>query len=123
VASAALIVTNPGDLAMTVMNQRTSERILLPRVNSDAFWETVRDYYAHEDSRCWKFLAMFALHTTAGMSVEKIGYAFGHPPGHVSRCLQIVKRELRARFQPPCDDPRAEEDDALTTEIHTALTD
>jgi hypothetical protein len=34
-----------------------------------------------------------------------------------------VKRELRARFQPPCDDPRAEEDDALTTEIHTALTD
>jgi hypothetical protein len=66
VASAALIVTNPGDLAMTVMNQRTSERILLPRVNSDAFWETVRDYYAHEDSRCWKFLAMFALHTTAG---------------------------------------------------------
>ncbi len=90
-------------------------------MNGDAFWETVRDHYAHEDPRCWKFLAMFALHTTAGMSFEKIGHAFGHPPGHVSRCLQIVKRELRARFQPPGDAEVVDENDAVVEEIHTAL--
>ena len=86
---------------MTITNQRASERVILPRVNGDEFWETVREHYAQEDPRCWKFLAMFALHTTAGMSIEKIGHAFGHPPGHVSRCLQIVRRELRERFRPP----------------------
>ncbi len=108
---------------MTVTNQRASERIVLPRVNGDEFWETVRDHYAQEDPRCWKFLAMFALHTTAGMSVEKIGYAFGHPPGHVSRCLQIVKRELRSRFRPPEDAAPFDENDTLTEEIHTVLQD
>lgn len=86
---------------MTITNQRHSERVILPRMNGDEFWEAVREHYAQEDPRCWKFLAMFALHTTAGMSIEKIGHAFGHPPGHVSRCLQIVRRELRERFRPP----------------------
>lgn len=107
---------------MSIVNQHGSERIVLPRVNVDAFWETVRDHYAHEDPRCWKFLAMFALHTTAGMSVEKIAHAFGHPPGHVSRCLQIVKRELRSRFQPPGGDALVD-DDSLSAEVHAALTD
>ncbi len=106
---------------MSIVNQRGSERIILPRVNGDEFWETVHEHYAHEDSRCWKFLAMFALHTTAGMSIEKIGYAFGHPPGHVSRCLQIVKRELRSRFRPPRDAAPVEEGDALSEEIRAAF--
>ncbi len=108
---------------MSIINQRGSDRIVLPRVNGDAFWETVREHYAQEDPRCWKFLAMFALHTTAGMSVEKIGHAFGHPPGHVSRCLQIVKRELRSRFQPPSHNSPVDENDALTEDSHAALQD
>lgn len=106
---------------MTVLNQRGSERVVLPRVNGDAFWETVREHYAQENPRCWKFLAMFALHTTAGMSIEKIGHAFGHPPGHVSRCLQIVKRELRSRFAPPRGNEPPGEHDTLVEEVHAAL--
>jgi hypothetical protein len=108
---------------LTVFNQRGSERIVLPRVNSDEFWERVQNHYAHEGARCWKFLAMFALHTTAGMSVERIGYAFGHPPGHVSRCLQIVRQELRSRFAPPItsDSEIIEDEDAIAAEIHAAF--
>lgn len=101
---------------MSIVNQRASEKIILPRVKGDEFWETVREHYAQEDPRCWKFLAMFALHTTAGMSVEKIGHAFGHPPGHVSRCLQIVRRELRERFRPPDGSTADDEASQLATD-------
>jgi len=85
---------------MTVMN-RKHERIVFPRSTLHEFWLTLRDHYAHEDPRNWKYLAMLALQENSGWSQEQIGLAFGHPKGHVSRCLHAVKRRLRAQFQVP----------------------
>ena len=41
---------------------------------------------------------MLALRENAGWPLEQIGLVFGHPKGHVTRCLVKIKCELRARF-------------------------
>lgn len=41
---------------------------------------------------------MLALRENAGWPLEQIGLVFGHPKGHVTRCLVKIKQELRRRF-------------------------
>jgi hypothetical protein len=89
---------------MTIMNARREHRVIL-RTHDSSFWETVQKYYAGTDAEHWKPLAMLALRINAGWSVDQIALAFGHAPGHVSRCLQQIKCELRSRFQPPPGTP------------------
>lgn len=74
-------------------------KVLLPRSGADEFWQLIRRHYAAADERAWKYLAMLALRENAGWPLDSIGLAFGHPKGHVTRCLSIVKRELRDRFR------------------------
>jgi hypothetical protein len=73
-------------------------KILLPRTGADEFWQTVHDHYAGGDPRLWKYLAMLALRENAGWPLDRIGNVFGHPKGHITRCLDRIKRELRQRF-------------------------
>ncbi len=73
-------------------------KIILPRTGPDHFWRLVHDHYAHEDPKKWKYLAMLALRENAGWPLEQIGLVFGHPKGHVTRCLVKIKQELRRRF-------------------------
>lgn len=74
-------------------------KIVLPRSGPDDFWQMVRTHYAHDNPRIWRNLAMLALRENAGWPVEQIGAVFGHPKGHVTRCLAQVKKELRRRFE------------------------
>jgi hypothetical protein len=76
-------------------------KIVLPRGGPDEFWQQVHDHYAGASPLKWKYLAMLALRENAGWPLDCIGLAFGHPKGHVSRCLQQVSDELRRNFQPP----------------------
>ena len=74
-------------------------KVLLPRSGPDEFWQLIHDHFAGDDARKWKYLAMLALRENAGWPLERIGNVFGHPKGHVTRCLTRIKRELRARFE------------------------
>lgn len=82
---------------MSVTRQDGS-KIVLPRTGPDEFWRLIHEHYAGEDQRAWKYLAMLALRENAGWPLEHIGAVFGHPKGHVTRCLVKIKRELRQRF-------------------------
>jgi len=74
-------------------------KILLPRSGPDQFWQIIHNHFAGEDARKWKYLAMLALRENAGWPLDRIGAVFGHPKGHVTRCLACIKSELRAGFQ------------------------
>lgn len=82
---------------MSTMRQDET-KIVLPRSGPDHFWRLIHDHYAREDQRKWKYLAMLALRENAGWPLDYIGQVFGHPKGHVTRCLSSIKRELRTRF-------------------------
>jgi hypothetical protein len=82
---------------MTVIN-RYQEPVVLHQHHVDDLWTTFQTHFAGDDQQRWKGLAMLALHENLGWTHEQIGYAFGHPRGHVSRCVQLVKRQLRAQF-------------------------
>jgi hypothetical protein len=93
---------------VTVMNQQ-HQRVILPRLEPDNVWSTLDANYARGDARRWKYLAMLALRENCGWTFEQIGTAFGHPRGHVSRCLRAVKEELRSRFELPAGKLSADE--------------
>lgn len=73
-------------------------KIVLPRSGADEFWKLIHEHYAGNDLRKWKYLAMLALRENAGWPLEQIGQVFGHPKGHVTRCLARIKQELRREF-------------------------
>lgn len=73
-------------------------KVVLPRTGADEFWQTIHDHYAGQDTRKWKYLAMLALRENAGWPLDRIGAVFGHPKGHVTRCLSRIKDELRTNF-------------------------
>jgi hypothetical protein len=91
-----------GVQAMSVMNV-DKVKVILPRSGPDGFWTTVYRSYAGEDQRAWKYLAMFTLRVNGGWSIDNIGRAFGHPKGHVTRCLRRIEQELRENFEPPAE--------------------
>lgn len=101
---------------MSVMN-RDKVKVVLPRSGPDEFWQLVEEHFAGEDLLKWKYLAMLALRENAGWPLDQIGLVFQHPKGHVTRCLEAIKRELRGRFAVDSS-PRArgadEEEDACT---------
>ncbi len=78
---------------------KNGSKIVLPRTGPDHFWRLVHANFAHEDQKNWKYLAMLALRENAGWPLEQIGLVFGHPKGHVTRCLAKIKRELRTHFR------------------------
>ena len=71
----------------------------LPRTGPDEFWQIVHDGYARRNRRRWKYLAMLALRESLHWPMEFIALAFDHPRGHIVRCLQQVKDELREKFR------------------------
>lgn len=83
---------------MSTMREDTT-KIVLPRGGADDFWDAVHDHYANDSRQKWKQLAMLALHENAGWPLRYIGLAFSHRTGHVSRCLERIKTELRKRFR------------------------
>ena len=99
-------------------------KVLLPRSGSDEFWSLVEEHYAGEDEQKWKCLAMLALRENAGWPLGQIGRVFQHPKGHVTRCLEAIKRELRLRFAVDSS-PRArgadEEDACELSECESAI--
>jgi hypothetical protein len=84
---------------MSVMDENHG-KVELPRQGADGFWRSVMEHYAGRDQRLWKYLAMLALRECAGWPLDYIGLVFGHPRGHVSRCLARVTDDLRDRFEP-----------------------
>ena len=83
---------------MSVMRQNET-KVVLPRSGPDQFWRVIHEHFAGEEERKWKYLAMLALRENAGWPLECIGQVFGHPKGHVTRCLANIKRELRGKFR------------------------
>ena len=79
--------------------RQNGTKIVLPRSGPDEFWRLIHEHYAGQDERKWKYLAMLALRENAGWPLEHIGTVFGHPKGHVTRCLSRIKQELRSRFR------------------------
>jgi len=96
---------------MSVTNRR-GEKVTLSRTGADLFWKRVHDHYAAEDPTKWKYLAMLSLYENAGWPLMQIGYAFQHHKGHVQRCIQQIKSELRNRFELDWDEesPLARDD-------------
>jgi hypothetical protein len=80
------------------VTRRNGTKILLPRSGRDDFWKTIHLHFAGDEERRWRYLAMLALRENAGWPLEQIGLVFGHPKGHVTRCLARIKDELRATF-------------------------
>lgn len=83
---------------MSIINAE-GQKVLLPRMGADQFWTMVLEDYAHDSPRKWKYLAMLALRVNAGWPLGSIGRVFDHDKGHVQRCLENVKRELRTRLE------------------------
>ena len=81
------------------VTRRNGTKILLPRTGRDDFWKTIHEHFAGDDERRWRYLAMLALRENAGWPLEQIGNVFGHPKGHVTRCLARIKQELRETFE------------------------
>jgi len=73
-------------------------KIVLPTSGPEQFWGTIAEHYAGNDRRKWKYLVMLALRENAGWPLDWIGAAFGHPKGHVTRCLKKIKEDLREHF-------------------------
>ena len=80
------------------VTRRDGTKVVLPRTGADQFWKLIHDNFAEEDIRKWKYLAMLALRENAGWPLDRIGNVFGHPKGHVTRCLNRIKKELRTKF-------------------------
>ncbi len=78
---------------------RKQVKVILPRTGANEFWQLVQEHYATEDPLRWKYLAMLALRENAGWPLEQIGLVFNHSKGHVVRCLEQVKKQLRRRFR------------------------
>ena len=78
--------------------KKDGTKVVLPRTGPDHFWRVIHENFAGEDARKWKYLAMLALRENAGWPLEQIGAVFGHPKGHVTRCLEKIKGELRETF-------------------------
>lgn len=74
-------------------------KIVLHRSGPDAFWEAIDTEFQGDNDRTWRYLAMLALRENAGWSVDRIGRAFKHNKGHVTRCLERIKETIRNRFQ------------------------
>lgn len=77
---------------------RSGNKVVLPRVGPDEFWAGVIEICPEDDPRRWRNLAMLALRENAGWPLDRIGIAFGHTKGHVARCVEKVKEELRERL-------------------------
>jgi hypothetical protein len=82
---------------MSVTN-RKGTKVLLPRTGPDAFWDALDEEFSPQDDRRWRYLAMLALRENSGWPVERIGRAFGHNKGHITRCIERIKQEIRDRF-------------------------
>lgn len=91
-------------------------KVLLGRGGPDEFWSLVIEHYAGGKPQRWKLLAMLALRENAGWPLDRIGVAFGHTKGHVTRCLQRVKEELREQFGRAPDLLEEDSDDTLDGE-------
>ena len=80
------------------VTRKDGTKIVLHRSGQDAFWDALDEQFEADDERTWKYLAMLALRENAGWPVERIGRAFGHNKGHVTRCLERIKSDIRLRF-------------------------
>lgn len=87
---------------MSVVDER-NVKITLPRSGADDFWQRIAVNFAGNDKLRWKYLAMLALRENGGWPLDWIGAVFGHPKGHVTRCLQRIKQQLREHFEPECE--------------------
>ena len=82
---------------MSVVN-REGRKVLVPRRGE--FWDAVCDTYGDDDPQAWRQLAMLTLKEVAGWPVDRIAMTLGHRPSYVAACINEVKRDLRARFEP-----------------------
>lgn len=51
-----------------------------------------------EDATKWRNVAMFMLYQSSGWTTTLIAKAFGHPRGHVSRCIRAIRKELKEKL-------------------------
>lgn len=82
---------------MSVVDER-GVRKELPRLGADPVWGQLQEGYAARDRRKWKYLAMLALRENAGWTLPAIAQVFGTHKGHVLRCLERVKQDVRDCF-------------------------
>jgi len=86
---------------MSVVN-RNQVKVTLYRDGEDSFWKLIRQEFLQgppsQRRRRLKYLAMLALRVNSGWTVEQIGDLFGHPKGHIPRCLERIKQEIRDAF-------------------------
>ncbi|MFV0442410.1 MAG: hypothetical protein ACK5Q5_02440 [Planctomycetaceae bacterium] len=80
------------------VTRRNGTKIILHRTGPDAFWDAIDSEFQPDNERTWRYLAMLALRENAGWPVERIGRAFSHNKGHVTRCLERIKTQIRTRF-------------------------
>lgn len=74
-------------------------KIVPDRTGPDAFWSALDREFNQHDRITWKYLAMLSLRENADWPVERIGRAFGHTKGYVTRCLRQIKQEICRRFR------------------------
>lgn len=55
-----------------------------------------------DDPQAWKRLAIAHLRHVCAWNLEQIGFAFGHPKGHISRLLRQADAEIKS-FYPDAD--------------------
>jgi hypothetical protein len=82
---------------MTVIDQ-SGQKVNLAYVGPNPMWQKIFTEYAGTSPLRWKYAAMLALRDDCGWTLQQIGEAFGHDRGHVCRCLEQIKAELRPIF-------------------------
>lgn len=82
---------------MSIVDRRGVKKSL-PHLGADPFWQLIEQEFAGDDQLKWKYLAMLALRENAGWPLHSIGKVFGHPKGHVTRCLRRIKHLIAERF-------------------------
>jgi hypothetical protein len=80
------------------MMRSDGTKIVLSAAGPEIFWKRLEEAFQTHNPRTWRDLAMLALRVNAGWPVERIGRAFGHRKGHVSRRLERIQDEIRLRF-------------------------
>ncbi|QDU78613.1 hypothetical protein Pla110_03170 [Polystyrenella longa] len=76
-------------------------KVVLPRLGVDHLWEDMKNHYAALNQVKWKHFAMLTLAELGNWPIDRIAIVMGHSPGHVSRCIEKVKTELREHFNDP----------------------
>lgn len=88
---------------MSIVNRNRVKIVV--RADGVDFFSQLQEHWAGTSRLKWKSLAVVHLYCHMGWTLERIGLAFGHPKGHVSRIVRATVARLKDHFEVSLNDP------------------